>query len=260
MKRQLLIAVIPAAIFLSMWELLSDHSSQIAFFFSSPSSVATILVQHTLDGTLLGDLWYTAIPTIIGFSISVLLGTVVGLLLAFESPHSVAVRGYVSVFASIPIFAIAPMMIIWFGIGLNMKLVLAVFASIFVAISQAYNGALTVAHRQRQIFESFGATRLQIIRHLFLPLSIEWILSGMKTTSGLALLGTFLGEFMASEQGLAHRMLVAGSLYNVGLVLACAVWMVVLIIALNCFAALMDRWRIKIAEFLTVSQTIWSRR
>jgi NitT/TauT family transport system permease protein len=260
MIKKLVTGFLPAALFLATWEVLSRRDNTVAFFFSSPSQIIRALVQNTYNGMLLNDFFYTALPTLSGFVVSVLLGTILGLLLAFDQRRPVTVRIYINTLATVPIFAIAPMMIIWFGIGLKMKFALAVFATIFVAISQAYSGALTITIRQRQFFDSLGANRWQMVRYLFLPLSIEWVFGGMKVTSSLALLGTFLGEFMASDHGLAHRMLVAGSLYDVSLVLACSLWMIALVALLNGLAMLANQYRRRIIEFTSIARLIWSNR
>lgn len=244
---------------LAMWEWLSRNISGISFFFSSPSSVAQTLWQHTADGILPIDFIYTALPTSAGFALSVVIGTCVGLLLAANPRKATTFRIYVSVLANFPIFAIAPMMIVFFGIGLQMKLALALFSTIFVTISQAYDGAMAVTPRQREVVRSFGASNWQVVRLVLLPGSISWIASGMRVTAGLALLGTFIGEFMASEYGLGHRMLRGGALYDVSYVLACAIYMVCLVLIMNWGANIIEKQKLSLIQALTVNPILWTR-
>lgn len=253
-------AFAPAVVILAAWELIAQQYKQVSFFFSSPLSIWHSLWQHTVDGVLPIDLLYTAIPTLIGFILSVTIGTCIGLLLAASNQHSLTLRAYISFFANLPIFAIAPMMIVWFGIGLSMKFALALFSSIFVATLQSYDGAMTITSRQREVLVDLGASRTQVIRYLLLPGSIAWIVSGMRVTASLALLGTFVGEFMASEHGLGHQMLRAGSLYDVGYVLACAIYMVGLVLLMNWLSTILDHSKLKVIEVITVHPSVWSRR
>ena len=255
-----ILAWMPIAIFLGAWEVHSRHSSAAAFFFSTPSAIASSLLENSVSGMLPLDFLYTALPVFAGFLCSALVGTAVGLFLALSPSRSRSARAYIEVIANVPAFAIAPMMIVWFGIGLKMKIALAIFSSIFVAFAQAYEGAMAVSGRHRQVLQGYGATSWQIVRHLFLPSSLSRILGGLRITSGLALFGTIIGEFMASDHGLAHRMLKAGSLYDVSLVLACAAWMIALVLLLNAITRLFERSRLPIVQFLSVSPGLWTKR
>jgi NitT/TauT family transport system permease protein len=260
MPRYAINILIPAAVVLALWQYAGSASTQISFFFSKPSLVAWALWKYLAGGLLIKDFVYTAGPTIAGFLISSIIGTVVGLLLSFENSRSAAIRTYISVLSNFPVFAVAPMMIVWFGIGLEMKLALAIFSTIFVSIAQAYEGARNVSRRQKDLFGAMGATQWQMVRHLLLPSSISWTLSGMRVTSSLALLGTFLGEFMASEAGLGHRMLKAGSLYDISLVLACSVAMVGLVLGLNGIVFALRRVRSPLIQFLSVDRSLWAHK
>jgi NitT/TauT family transport system permease protein len=248
---------LPLGVLLLIWEYLSDTNQSTKFFFSSPSEVIKVFVEETLNGRFPLDLAYTLIPTVIGFLIGVGLGTASGLLLGISGRSSLGVKSYVNLVGNIPIFAIAPMMIVWFGIGLPMKIALATFSTFFVALAQAYNGCRSITPRQLADLYSLTGSSMAVMRYLLLPGALVWIFSGMRITTNLALLGTFVGEFMASERGLGRVMLSAGSLYNVALVLAAAFWMIILVLALNGLVFAAERARLRIIEFVSVDRRLW---
>ena len=116
-------------------------------------------------------------------------------------------------------FAIAPMMIIWFGTGLLSKVVMAGFSTAVVSLVQAYDGARNASVEQLTMAQLFGATRWELLRKVVIPSSLVWVLSGFRLNIGFALIGAFIGEFVSSEAGLGHYILRASGLYDVPRVL-----------------------------------------
>lgn len=115
-------------------------------------------------------------------------------------------RPYTAALASVPIFALSPMIIFWFGIGIFSKVMLAFLSTVVVAMVQSYQGAMTVQPRFLRLMAVVGADRSQIFRFLVAPSSIIRVINAMKLNIGLALLGAFIGEFISAEQGLGHMI------------------------------------------------------
>jgi NitT/TauT family transport system permease protein len=118
-----------------------------------------------------------------------------------------------------PIFALAPMTILWFGIGLLSKIVMAGFAVFFVSLVQAHEGATATAKNYLGFAQSLGAPTPRIIAKIIVPGAIDWVMTGYKMNVGSALVGAFIGEFVSSEAGLGHYILTASALYDVPRVL-----------------------------------------
>src|SRR5207244_2386651 len=147
-----------------------------------------------------------------GLLIGTIIGTTFGLSLWYSDVAARAIRPFVIGLGTVPVFAFAPLMIIWFGIGLGMKVAMATFATVFFAFSQSYFATKEVATEYVDFLSGMGATRRQIMLKAILPGSITWVLGSMRTNVGFSLLGAFIGEFIASDRGLGFLILRASSL------------------------------------------------
>src|SRR4029077_17491552 len=116
---------------------------------------------------------------------------------------------------------------------IGMKVAMAVLATFFVALSHAYRGGRAVPPEFSRLFQSNGANRSDMFWKLTLPSALDWVFASLRLNANLALLGVFIGEYMASERGLAHAMLRASGLYQVPIVLAYALAMMVLVLAID---------------------------
>ena len=208
------------ALLLGLWELGTRDSRANAFLFGSPSVIGADIVQMARDGSLWHDAYITGVETIAGFLLGNLIGTAIGLLLWFSRFVARIVQPFILALGAVPIVALAPITIIWFGTGFASKLAMATLSVIVVALVISYKGALGVDPDQINLMRSLGASRRQIFRHLVLPASLTDIFAGLKLTVGFALVGAILGEFMSSTEGLGHAIFKAGSLYVISKVFA----------------------------------------
>ncbi len=252
----LAMSTVPACILLAVWEVYGRMDNQAAFFFSYPSQIATRLAKETASGLLLGDLMVTLWPTLVGLSAGMVAGSTIGFSLIYNRRVAQFVRAYVLLLGAIPIFAIAPMMIIWFGIGAPMKIAMAFFSTVFVALGHAYGATDWVDIRLRDQARVLNATRWAEFSKVVFPTALDGVLMSFRLNANLALLGVFIGEFIASEAGLGHRMLKAGSLYDVPLVWAAATYMLLIVVILNVVAGAVASNRHSVVQALTVPRTI----
>lgn len=148
-------------------------------------------------------------------------------------------------------------MIVWFGIGFPMKAALATFATVFLAFSQSYKGATQVSRELLETFRGMRAPRKAIFWKIVVPSAVDWVLHSMRLNVGLALLGAFIGEFIAAERGLGHLVLRAAGLYDVTRALAGAVGIVALALVLDGLGALVERQRHRIVQFASVPRLLW---
>jgi NitT/TauT family transport system permease protein len=219
----LLCQVILLAAFLGAWEWVTAQSKQTAFLFGSPSAILRFLVEMWNDGSLFRDAYVTGLETLLGFVLGNVLGTVLGLLLWYSRFVSRVVQPFIVALGSIPIIALAPMVIIWFGTGLSSKIAMSTLSVVVVALVTSYKGAMSVDEDQVNLMRTLGAGKRQIFRKLVVPASLTDIFAGLKLTVGFALIGAIIGEFMSSSEGLGHAIFKAGSLYIIPKVLAALV-------------------------------------
>jgi NitT/TauT family transport system permease protein len=240
-----------------LWQLAGASSDSARFFFSTPLEVLLVFSRGVMSGNLLIDFAYTAFPTVVGFALGVTAGSAVGFALVTSRSVAEAAEWNVLVLGSIPIFAIAPMMIVWFGIGMGMKVAMAVFSTFFVAISQAYRGGRSVSGDLRRLFALNCADEATTLRKLVLPMSLDWVFGSLRLNANLALLGVFVSEYMASERGLGHAMLQAGSLYRVADVLAAALAMMILVVLFDQAVAAVERRRFGFIQWFAVDADLF---
>ncbi|HEY7644266.1 MAG TPA: ABC transporter permease [Hyphomicrobiales bacterium] len=235
------------AILLGLWELATASVALNAFLFGSPSAIGGFLVQMWKDGSLVNDTRVTGMETLLGFVIGNVLGTLIGLTLWYSSFVSRVVQPFIVALGSIPIIALAPICIIWFGTGLASKVAMATLSVVVVALVTAYKGAMTVDADQINMMRTLGASKRHIFRKLIIPASLGDIFAGLKLTVGFALIGAIIGEFMSSSEGLGHAIFKAGSLYIVPKVFAALVVTITLALCLTYIVGKIERlltpWR-----------------
>jgi NitT/TauT family transport system permease protein len=229
------------------WELATGSAKLNAFLFGSPSAIWGHLVKMVQDGSLLGDAAITGGETLLGFALGNLIGTVLGLALWYSRFVSRVVQPFIVALGSIPIVALAPIVIIWFGTGLASKVAMSTLSVVVVALVIAYKGATGVDEDQINLMRTLGASKWQIFRRVVVPASLGDIFAGLKLTIGFALIGAIVGEFMSSSEGLGHAIFKAGSLYIISKVFAALVGTIALALGLTYLVGRLERllmpWR-----------------
>lgn len=208
------------------WELAARTGLISAFFWSQPSAVARTLVVFFTEGKALADITVTFEETILGFVIGTTAGALIGMSFWWSRNWAAVVQPFVICFESIPKLALAPLVILIFGMGLPSKVAIATALTLIVSILTAGAGVKSVDRDGEKLFYSLGATRMQVFTKLVIPSCVPWIISILRVNIGLALTGAVVGEFIASENGLGREIFYAGSTYDIALV-----WVAVLVLS-----------------------------
>jgi NitT/TauT family transport system permease protein len=211
--------LMPGLLVLLLWEFVSRHDSRLEFLFASPSSIIAVAAVDLASVELWQDIALTATEALLGLVCGALVGTVSGLLLWTNETLARVARPYVVLLGAVPIFAIAPMLIIWFGTGLLSKVVMAAFSVFFVSLAQAYDGARFCSQEYALYATALRVPRLRFVGKIVVPGALRWVIAGLKISVGLALVGAFIGEFVSSQAGLGHYITRAGTLYDMPRVL-----------------------------------------
>lgn len=227
---------------IALWEWGTGAQALNAFLFGSPSAIWGHLLKMAQDGSLWTDTLVTGGETLAGFLLGNLIGTMLGLALWYSRFVSRVVQPFIVAIGSIPIVALAPIVIIWFGTGPASKVAMSTLSVVVVALVIAYKGALSVDDDQINLMRTLGATKAQIFRRLVVPASLGDIFAGLKLTIGFALIGAIVGEFMSSSEGLGHAIFKAGSLYIISKVFAALVATIALALVLTAIVGRVERW------------------
>lgn len=190
-----------------------------------PSQMWKFFVDSVASGEMWAHLKVTLYEEIVGFAIGMGGGTLVGLGLWWSRTLTRILEPFAVVFNGIPKIALAPPMIVWFGIYETSKIVLAATICFVVAWLSAYAGTRQVDRDLLDMCTAMGGTRRQAFRKIVIPSAMPWIISALKINIGFALVGAVVGEFVASNHGLGHLAVQASVLYQMN-----RLWMVVFVI------------------------------
>ncbi|WP_244265727.1 ABC transporter permease [Polycladidibacter hongkongensis] len=156
---------------------------------------------------LLGHALITAGETVLGFLAGALAGIIVALLLAISPLARRLLLPAVTITQALPVFAIAPLLVLWFGFGLGSKIIMAVLVIFFSITSTFYDGLRRTEPALLDLGRLHGLSRLQILRHLRIPYALPSLASGLRIAAVFAPIGAVIGEWVGAKGGLAFIML-----------------------------------------------------
>jgi NitT/TauT family transport system permease protein len=202
----------------TLWEVGANAGWIDAFFWSQPSAIFHTMAIFFTTGDAFTDVAFTFRSTILGFLIGTTAGSALGLSFWWSRNYAAIVQPYVICFESLPKLALAPLIVLVFGIGIASKVAIATALTLVVSTLTTYAGVKAVDPDNEKLFYSLGATRMQVFRKLVVPSCLPWIISVLRVNIGLALTGAVVGEFIASQHGLGRAILYAGQTYDIALV------------------------------------------
>ena len=199
--------------FLALWYAASGRWID-TLLISSPDLVALRLWRWTWDGTLWNNLSITLWATLLGFVIGCAVGFALGLLFGRFTTLAEVFDPYITAVYSIPKIALAPLFIIWFGIGIESKVAVSAAIVFFVIFLNTYSGVREVNPLYVHTTKIMGGTEGSVLRHVIIPSAAAWVITGLKVSVPYALVGTVIGEFMSSNRGIGYLISQATGLFN----------------------------------------------
>ncbi len=200
--------------FLLVWQGVVSAGLVDVFWISSPSLVIQELWHLVTSGQLLSDVAMTVLEALIAFVISSVLGIASGLLLARSPFWDEVMAPIIVVLNSLPRIALAPLIILWFGIGITAKVVTAFTLIYFILLVNTLSGAKNVDNDILTIARLMGASRRDILWKVTLPSALPWIFAGLNLGLTYSLLGVIVAEILASNQGLGYLIESSASTFN----------------------------------------------
>lgn len=240
---------LPLLLFLAIWYGLTFNSPERQFIFASPELTWMAFTRLSASGELWKNILVTVGEAIAGFTLGTTTGAILGLFFWYFKTLAKVARPYITALGTIPIFALAPMIIVWFGIGIWSKIMLAFLSTVVVAIVQSYQGATSIEPRFMRLMQVAGASRWQTFKIVVAPSSLIWVINAMRLNIGLALLGAFIGEFISAEEGLGFMMVKASGLYDMATVIVGITALIGIALVLTAIIDFVERrllsWRYK---------------
>jgi len=199
---------------LLLWELIGRFVVKNALFLATPSQTALALVKLWSEGALQHHSWVSTQEFVLGFALAVALGIPIGLVTASWRRPAAMLNPWISGLYATPIIALAPLFILWFGIGIWSKVAVVASLVLFPVIINTDAG---VRNADRQLIEavrSFGASKLQLFTKVSLPAALPFILAGLRLGVGRGLIGVVVGELFGARAGLGFMITQAAEVFN----------------------------------------------
>ncbi len=240
--------LIPAALGIAVlvaWEALVAIYNIPRFVLPAPSAIAQALADDF--PSLMASLWTTLRITLIAFGLAVVTGVALAILFSQSRVVEMALYPYAVILQVTPVVAIAPLIVIWVGFErINVALlILAWIVAFFPILSSTTLGLRSADHNLIELFRLYGASNWQILTRLRLPSALPYLLNGMKTSGGLALIGTVVAEYGAGSgtaTGLAWRIVEAGNRLQIARMFAALFLLAALGVAIFFALAWLEYW------------------
>lgn len=205
--------------FFLLWEYAAKIKLIDSFLFSQPSKVFIILKDYIKDGELFHHLSISLFETLLGLVIGTTMGIIIAIILWWYKKLAKILMPFLIIFNSLPKTALAPIIIIWVGTGINGIVVVAISISIVMTIITAYNNFIQVEEEKIKMMKSFNATKWQILIKLILPANFVNIVTIIKINIGLTWVGVIVGEFLVSKAGLGYLIVYGTGVFKLDLVM-----------------------------------------
>ncbi len=206
--------------FLALWEAATRRGWIDQFFVSQPTVLGVQIFDWVRSGFIVRHLWVTMQETIIGFVLGTLLGVAVGFVFAHWEKLAYIFDPFMVALNAMPRVVLAPLFILWFGLGLLSKVVMVISLVFFVVFFSTYTGIREVDRELVNNARILGASQRHLMRHVLLPSALTWIFSSLRTSVGFALIGAVVGEYLGSHEGMGYIISYAESMFNATGVLA----------------------------------------
>jgi len=230
-----------------IWSLIARLGNFPAFILPMPGLVWRRFLESLGDGSLLRHTFTTLSEVLSGLVIGVFFATTLGYLLAKSTLLERLLAPYVVASQSVPVVAIAPLLVIWFGAGLFSKLLICALIVFFPVLVNTIVGLRSVPEDLGDLMRSLQASRLQTFRLLEAPAALPVFLGGLRIGATLSVIGAVVGEFVGADRGLGFMINRARGQYDTALVFVAVFTLVLLALSLYGIVVQMERrllsWR-----------------
>jgi NitT/TauT family transport system permease protein len=203
---------------LLLWWLVARVSDLPAFILPSPGQVWERFLRALGDGTLLANAWVTLQEVLLGLLVGTIFATLIGYLIAKSRLFEKLVSPYLVASQAIPIVAIAPLLVIWFGPGMSSKVLICALIVFFPVLVNTVVGVRAVPPSLHDLMDSLRATRWQTFRFLEVPAALPIFLGGLRIGATLSVIGAVVGELVGADRGLGFLVNVGRGQYDTALV------------------------------------------
>ncbi|MDF2671823.1 MAG: ssuC [Clostridiales bacterium] len=232
--------------FLLAWEFCARKGFYNGFFTSYPSEILMDLVEFYKSGALAKHTAITLTEAFLGLLYGTLIGIVTAIIFGYFSALGKVISPIITAISGIPQLTLAPVYVLWFGLGLTSKIFLAGLMVFFNVFFSTYNAIKNIDRRLIESANLLGASNIRTLRTVVIPACMPWILSGIRGGVGSALVGAIIGEYIGSSGGFGWMITYSTSFFNIKRVMSCILILLLVGIILN-----------KLLDFAESKMLIW---
>ncbi len=228
-----LLGALAVVLFFAAWQAVFLFVPLNPRFISKPSLIFESLVELLTSGDMLRDLAVSGVPFLYGFTAAVLVGVPVGIVMGWRVRVGYALDPLMTVFYASPLIALAPLVIVFFGVGVSGKAIIIFLLSIFPFIFNAYAGVRAVDRLLINVVRSLGGSERDLYFKVIVPSVLPYMVAGARIAVGRALIGILVGEFFAASEGIGYAIARFGDLFALDKMFACIFAIMVIAVILT---------------------------
>jgi NitT/TauT family transport system permease protein len=234
--------LVALAILLAVWEAAGRAGLLNPLYAPSPGKVAAALVDLFADGGIWPHLDATFTAALGGLALGIAVGVVLGVIAALVPFIAELLEPVMSVLNAIPRVVLAPLFVIWLGIGLASKIALSFILVAVLIFFTVFTGIRQVDRKLVERVITLGGDRWALVRHVYLPSVAAWVLGNLKIAVGFAFTGACVGEFVAATRGLGYLLSFAQSTFNAALMFALILLILVVVLLIFGIAGRLEKY------------------
>jgi sulfonate transport system permease protein len=239
------LVLLPGLCTLVMWELAAWQWPTVGRLVSQPTEIARGILDVIATGTIWQHLNATLTEMAAGYAIGAVSGVALGFLCGRIKLLGDILNPYITLFNGIPKVALAPVFVIWFGIGLMSKIAIILTMVFFVVFINTFAGLRSVNEEYVAIIRIMGASGWQVVREVFLPATLPFIIVGLRAGIPFSVIGAVVGEFIAATKGLGFFINYNQGTYDTNGIFVGVTILALLVVVLDGLLSLLERRLLK---------------
>ena len=221
--RKPLLGALAVVLFFIAWQAIFLVVPFNPLFISKPDLVIEGWFAMAGDGELLDDLRASAVPFIYGFGASILVGVPLGIVMGWRPRVGYALDPLMTIFYASPLIALAPLVVVFFGVGTPAKTIIIFMLAVFPFIFNAQAGVRSVDRLLINVVRSLGGGEKELYLKVIFPSVLPYVVAGARIAIGRALVGVLVGEFFAASEGIGYAIARFGDLFAIDRMFACII-------------------------------------
>ena len=228
-----LLGLLAVVLFFLTWQAVFLFVPFNSLFISKPNLVFAGLFDLVVTGDIFHDLYVSALPFVYGFVSAVFVGVTIGILMGWRVRVGYALDPLMTVFYASPLVALAPLVVVFFGVGVSGKAIIIFLLAVFPFIFNAAVGVRAVDRLLVNVVRSLGGTEKDLYFKVIVPSVLPYIVAGARIAIGRALVGVLVGEFFAASEGIGYAIARFGDLFALDKMFACIITVMVIAVIMT---------------------------